>query len=208
MLIGFCLTAAGFVYAIRPDFYGIEEAWPFEAGWFTLLYLGLFILTQCIFLQPRLGRHLAKGERGRPMVLAIIGVSFFAALLSVGALTTLLELPNLWEGILEGMGNGFWYAVVAVWLVWGLVFYYHLRSRDVSSGLAKAIRWLIGGSFLELFAATAVYAWNPHDEDCWCARGSYLGLVFGFTVLCWSFGPGVILLVVREHRRRAPSSGD
>ena len=203
LILGLGATVAGFVYVIWPEVYGLDKEWPFSSVGFTSIFLGLFVLTQWIFLQPRLGRQLARGERGRPMFLSIAGIALFAALVSVGAITTLLELPDLWKEILEELGYAVFAAFGIVWLVWGLVFYYHLRNRDVSSGLARAIRWLIGGSFLELFAATAVFGWNPHGENCYCGRGSYLGLIFGFTALCWSFGPGVFLLVLKEHRRRA-----
>ena len=58
------------------------------------------------------------------------------------------------------------------------------------------------------------FQWNPHDEDCWCARGSWTGLVFGGTVLIWAFGPALIplffrqaQLVRRAGRRKSASAG-
>ncbi len=62
------------------------------------------------------------------------------------------------------------------------------------------IRGLIGGSVLELFVAIPVYA--TRQDDCYCARGSYAGVIFGGTVLVWAFGPGVLFLFAREKERR------
>jgi hypothetical protein len=66
--------------------------------------------------------------------------------------------------------------------------------------VGRVIRGLIAGSVLELFVAVPIYA--TRQDECYCARGSYAGLVFGTTVLLWAFGPGVFLLFVKEKHRR------
>jgi hypothetical protein len=63
----------------------------------------------------------------------------------------------------------------------------------------KIIKGLIGGSILELFVSIPILV--AQEDDCYCAKGSYAGLVFGITVLLWAFGPGVYLLYLREKRR-------
>jgi hypothetical protein len=65
------------------------------------------------------------------------------------------------------------------------------------------INSLITGSIMDLFVAIGVYAWNPQQDDCWCARGAYTGLVLGATVMIWLFGPGIILLFLRRQRERS-----
>ena len=92
--------------------------------------------------------------------------------------------------------------MLAVWAIWAAVFFVYWRSGDRYTQWTRIIRALVAGSFLELFVATGVYVWNPHKEECYCARGSYTGLVFGGTVLLWAFGPGIILLFLRERYRR------
>jgi hypothetical protein len=42
------------------------------------------------------------------------------------------------------------------------------------------------------------------DYGCYCAAGSYTGLVLGGTVPIWAFGPALILLFLREKSHRAP----
>jgi len=58
----------------------------------------------------------------------------------------------------------------------------------------------IAGSLLEVFVSIPVYA--TRQEQCYCARGSYAGLVLGTTALLWAFGPGIFLLFLREKQRR------
>jgi hypothetical protein len=56
----------------------------------------------------------------------------------------------------------------------------------------------MAGSVVEMLVSFVLLIWNPYKEDCTCARGSFWGLTFGATVLFWSFGPGVVLLVMHE----------
>ena len=132
-----------------------------------------------------------------------------AMLLTAGVVTTLLEIPKWWfdddwlpdnELVVLSLFYGI---PLIVWLVWSVVFLIYWRQGDHYTQLGKMIRGLLGGSVLELIAATAVYVWNPQKEDCYCSRGSYTGLVFGGTVALWCFGPGIVLLFMREKYRRA-----
>jgi hypothetical protein len=69
-------------------------------------------------------------------------------------------------------------------------------------------RGLIIGSVLELIVAAGVFIWKTDEDNCWCARGSYTGLVFGATVMIWAFGPGLLFLFLREQAyRRPPPAG-
>ena len=65
------------------------------------------------------------------------------------------------------------------------------------------IRGLIAGSVLEVMVAVPVHVWAARQRDCYCCRGSYTTLVIAGTVLIWAFGPGIILLYMREKYRRA-----
>ena len=76
-------------------------------------------------------------------------------------------------------------------------------------GRSLAPRALLAGTVLELLVSGPAHVWAVRrqsaglfDHDCYCARGSYTGLVFGCTALVWLFGPGVFLLVLRERKRR------
>ena len=58
---------------------------------------------------------------------------------------------------------------------------------------------------MELLVAIPTHAFvYRRDDDCYCVRGSYTGIVFGLTVLLWAFGPGLVLLAWREKQRREP----
>lgn len=171
-------------------------------GVYLTIFLGTLLLTQWMFLRPRRGWKVRMAETSRPMKTAVAAAAFMAMMLSFGLMATMLELlqPEVWEGAIE---DGWMVGIVTIlWILWAITFYIYWRGGDRFAQLRTMIKGLIVGSVLELFVAIGVYVWNPHEEDCWCARGSYTGLVFGATVMIWAFGPGLLLLFLREKQRR------
>jgi hypothetical protein len=165
-----------------------------------LLFLGFILLTQWLFLLPRHHWRVRLAESGRPMRTSVISAALLAALLSMGMGASLLDMSR--TNWMEQIGNlpGFYTIILVLWGFWALVFYLHWRSKDRLSRLNWMLNSLITGTIMDLFVAIGVYAWNPQQDDCWCARGAYTGLVLGATVMIWLFGPGIILLFL--HRQR------
>ena len=172
-----------------------------------LVYVGLFLLTQWLFLRPRRDIAIQLSASGRPMKSAIIGAAFAAMMLTVAWFATLMEIPDWWESMGDTIGLiGFWIAMAVVWVVWAVVFGIYWRQGDRYTQLGRMARGLLVGSTLGLLVAIPVQIVTAHRDDCYCARGSYTGLVFGGTVLLWAFGPGVVLLYLRERRRAIGST--
>jgi hypothetical protein len=114
---------------------------------------------------------------------------------------TLLELIELSDDAIDNE----WVVPVAatvVWIGWAVVFYAYWKKSTRFDQLRTMANRLMVGSVLELFVATGVFVLKPDSENCWCARGSYAGLVFGATVMIWAFGPGLVFLFLREKGYR------
>ena len=174
------------------------------------IYLALFFFTQWLFLCPRHIWKIKLTSGGRHMKQSAIGAGFAVGLLSVGLLYSLLDLfvndifdilslEPCWE-IKTILSYLFLLIPVILWGLWSVIFFVYRRQTVHYNWLGKMIRGLIAGSVLELLVAIPIYV--TREEDCYCARGSYAGLVFGATVLLWAFGPGVFLLFLREKHRR------
>lgn len=221
-----CLAAAaawsglkedGVTIAVTPANWGIllspgadfthGPLWPC-----TVFFAGLLLVMHWLFLRPRRGWQLTLAQTGRPMTSAVIAAAFMAMLLTTGLVVTLLEIPDAWKSLLGSFDNeagglppawyGLWAAMAIVWTLWSVVFFIYWRQGDRYTQYARMIRGLLSGSFLELFTAAAVHAWNPNKNTCYCERGSYTGLVFAIAVILWCFGPGLVLLFLRERQRR------
>ena len=142
---------------------------------------------------------------GRPMKRSAIAATLATALLSVALLYSVLDLFNVafFDDLLStSLFFQFLFLLIPLflWCFWSVVFCIYMRQSDHYTWVGRIIRGLIAGSVLELFVAIPIYA--TRQEECYCARGSYAGLIFGTTVLLWAFGPAVFLLFIREKNRR------
>ncbi len=130
-------------------------------------------------------------------------------------MATLLDFGELWQKwTLPGYGKdnssvsgqdfrALWIIMAAVWAIWAWLVYRYFHSHsDGYTAFSRVFRGLVGGTILELLVAGPVHALHTDPDQCYCARGSYTGLVFGLTAAVWLFGPGVFLLFLRENRRR------
>lgn len=198
----------------------------------VLLVLGLLLLAQWAILRPGRGLARRLAARGRPLRSSVIAAAAMAMLLTVGFATLVLEMTGAWGepapkpsathsfwwemffSLLLGGGGGqpskpdytlvYWWGVMLVlWAVWTWVFWIYWRQGDRYTQTGKMIRALVAGSLLEALVAVPVHIMVTRQDDCYCARGTYVTLVFSGTVLLWAFGPGIILLYMRERYRQA-----
>ena len=195
--------AVPLMFLVELDLYEQDEVYYYLD---VLLYLGVFLVTQWLFLFPRRGWTIQLQQSRRPMLVSIIGAALMAMLLTVGAVATLLEIPNWWEEITPIKNDEFlphlWQIMAWLWCLWAVIFYCYWRKGNRQTQLSRMTRGLIAGSILELIVATPVHIWAVRERDCYFARGSYTGLVFGGTVLLWTLGPDIVLLFIREYQRR------
>jgi len=198
----------GFPVPLLPVLEKTPEPWGYVL--FAVIYLAFFFLAQWVFLCPRRMWKIKMDSAARPMKRSAIAAAFAIALLSIGLLYSALDLladaefgfgpPYFSCGTEFSIGYIFLLIPLALWCFWSVVICIYWRQSDHYTWIGKVVRALIAGSILELFVSIPVYA--THQDDCYCQRGSYTGLVFGSTVLLWAFGPGVFLLFLREKHRR------
>lgn len=211
--VGLYLLFGGVTTQDPHDANGLTGLFAYDIeGWAPVaIYLGIFLITQWLFLMPRGNWRIRLNEQGRPMKLSVVIAALMAAAVSTGLIAALLEIPGWWKPMLYTEGpheaDRRWIGLVilgGLWVAWAIIFFIYWRGGDRYTQFTRMIRGLIGGSVIELIVCVPVHisVLNQKD-DCYCVRGSYTGLILGGTVLCWAFGPGVILLFMREHVRRA-----
>jgi hypothetical protein len=177
----------------------------------ALVVVGLLILAQWVFLRPGRLLPIRLTSHGRPLKSAVIVAAAMAMLLTLGAFALLLELSGVWKRnpSLVDRGQpwmsvgGIWAGMLAVWAIWTALFYRYWRDGDRYTQLGRIVRALIAGSFVEAVVSAPVQAFASKEDDCYCERGSYTTLICAGAVLFWAFGPGIALLFLREHYRRA-----
>ncbi len=173
--------------------------------------LGLLLLAQWVFLLPGSLLPIRLTARSRPLRSAVIVAAAMAMLLTLGAFSLVLELFNLWRPLISPEDYGFaisslggiWAGMIGVWAIWAAILFRYWRDGDRYTQLSRIVRALIAGSVVEAIVAAPVQAIVSRQNDCYCERGSYTTLVCSSVVLFWAFGPGIVLLFLRENYRRA-----
>jgi len=222
LVVGILFTIAGIIWAILPlllsnasDFAGLlgtvliinKLAGESELAYGInfVIVVGLVLLAQWAFLRPGKGWTIRMATVGRPLKTSIFAAGVIAMLLTVGFVALLLELPNWWEGIVGAESYWciicVWIAMLIIWGIWSLIFFVYWRQGDRYTQLGRMIRGLVAGSILETIIAVPVHIWATRQRECYCCRGTYTTLILAATVLIWAFGPGIVLLYMREKCR-------
>lgn len=226
--IAFELLAIGFVMAplFKLSVFAYEPAGllgtPFiivdvdETGYLVhaIAVIGLLVLAQWYFLRPSRLLPIRLTARGRPLKASVIVASAMAMLLTLGAVTLVLELFGVWAPIMfsrdprrtQPMAAQLltvFLAIIVIWGLWMFLFHRYWRDGDRYTQLGRMVRALVAGSVLEAIVAAPAQAYASRQSDCHCERGSYTTLVCSGAVLFWAFGPGIVLLFLRENYRRA-----
>ncbi len=229
LILGLLFTITGLTWTLLPLFedleiFGIDpagllgtpliipgvDAFKMTGGYLInfVLIAGIFLLLQWAFLRPAKGWKAKLTQEGRPLRSSVISAGLMSTLLTIGAISLIMELPNWWEAFMGMDSNAAKYSILygtmfVLWIAWSWIFFIYWRQGDRYTQLGKMIRGLIAGSILEVMIAVPVHVWAARQRDCYCCRGSYTTLILAGTVLIWAFGPGIILLYLREKYRRA-----
>jgi len=178
----------------------------------VVVVVGLLLLSQWVFLLPSRLLPIRLTARGRPLRSAVIVAAGMGMLLTLGAFSLVLELLKLWKPIISPGDHGpawsssmagIWAGMIGVWAVWAALLFRYWRDGDRYTQLSRIVRALVAGSVVEAIVAAPVQAFAARQDDCYCELGSYTTLVCSGAVLFWAFGPGIVLLFLRERYRRA-----
>ena len=169
-----------------------------------VIVIGLVLIAQWAFLRPAHGWTIRVTTIGRPLKTAVLSAAIMAALLTTGLVALVLEIGDWWEPVIEEKWNIFyiWGAMLVVWGAWAWIFFAYWRQGDRYTQMGKMVRGLVTGSILEVLVSVPVHVWAMQQRDCYCCRGTYTTLILAGTVLLWAFGPGIVLLYMREKYRQ------
>jgi hypothetical protein len=172
-----------------------------DSTWITLVSFFVMVGTQLLLLFGVGTRHLTEKLSSRRLLIPVIVLSFMMTVLTFGLAASLGELfESQW--ILDNFFDRAWSLVFigVSWLVWSVVFFRHLKGSPRHEIFRRS--WVV--SFV--FSVVALLITVPNHiyvmtERSGCLTGMFtrFGVFLAAYVLVWAFGPGIILLFLRER---------
>ena len=111
--------------------YSAEKLYPFESiicVAATIIYLGLFIFTQWLFLSSKKHWRVKTQKTGRPMKKAVIGVAFATSLLSIAFIFSICDLIS--DKLLNSPNFFLLSVPIVLWILWSIIFTVYFYQSD------------------------------------------------------------------------------
>jgi len=188
----------------------LEDFGEFYVGLFTIVEPGVLIAwaiilailaaQACLLIVPVRIKHQWPKKRRGFWFPAIIAAMLYTVLLFFAAISV---MAAAWGD--EVSEPVFWILVGILplnWIGWSVAFCLFSRSMEPESFIRRLMRWLIGGSILELLIAVPSHIIVRHRDVC-CAHGlTAAGLTTGLAVIFFAFGPGLYFLYADRIRSK------
>lgn len=172
------------------------EGWPF---W---IFCGVMVLSQVLLLAVPIRITKERPIPRRSIWATAIAAATLFSLVVVGI--TISAGAALWGDDIEGVGVGLsCLFVLFSWVLWAWVFRGFAQATDPHAYVRRLMKWLLGGSILELLVAVPSHIVVRHKDVC-CAHGlTAIGIATGLVVILMSFGPGIYFLYAQRIRSKS-----
>ena len=158
------------------------------------------VLSQALFLFATGTVNLCRPVR-RPRLLAPLAMAaLLMTLLVFGGAMALAELFEL--DSFEPPAFVMWAVIVLIWLVWAAAFYLTYGQQERFHALRRLVTAVIAGSLVELLVSIPAHLIVSRRPGCFVGLGTSIGLTCGVLVMLWAFGPGIVILFLRDRYGR------
>ncbi|MHC4232669.1 MAG: hypothetical protein ACYSO7_10710 [Planctomycetota bacterium] len=190
----------------------LDDFGEFYVGLFTIaepavlvgwaIILGILAAQASLLIVPVRIKHQRPKKRRGIWWTAIVAALLYTALLFMLAMSV---MAVIWK---DDPNMIFFWVVIGIlplnWIGWSVAFCLFSRSMEPESFIRRLMRWLIGGSILELLVAVPSHIIVRHRDVC-CAHGlTAAGLTTGLAVIFFAFGPGLYFLYADRIRGKQP----
>jgi len=160
--------------------------------WLCVVPIAALLVGQAALLLLSVDTSFRKAKPRAHIAVSVIAGSMLFALLAIAIVLCVgfavrgdkFQLADSELGLF-----GIW---LALWLAWGIVFYFYFRNSSNAAG--RVVSWLLKGSVLELLIAVPCHVIVRRRDECSAPAFTSFGIVTGVAVMLLSFGPSVLLL--------------
>ena len=166
--------------------------------WYAWVVVAVMTLAQWALLRVPVAMASGRPVARRSIWSTVLASAFMMSLLVLTAVASIYETATRTPGIRLDV------AVAIGLLSWGgWAFYFHrVTSRLPAPEQVKKLRkHLWSGSVLELLIAIPTHIVARHRDYCCAGFMTFLGLICGFAVMLFAFGPALYFLFVDRWKR-------
>ncbi len=178
---------------------------------FKMHLLAFMVICQLLFVLGAGTIELCRPIKRRRLLAPILVAGLMMALLSAALAVASWELFYLEHTVGALIGRdfigrdllpGIVFPIIFLfsWIVWGLLFYVYTHRLERFTVLVRLTTAVLAGSLVELLAAVPAHIIVRQRPGCLVGLLTMIGIVAGIYVMLWSFGPGIILLFLRDRR--------
>ena len=203
LILAFFTVPAGMVSMADEKFSTVVSIYAEWSYWAWLLIMGLCQAALLLVPVRLAGRRPVSRRSLWPAVLVS---GLMMGLLGLGAIFALWELfftidhPRTSQAMWGAVGAG-----VLIWAGWSVLFMRLGRTQTPDDWVARLSRSVLKGSILELLVAVPAHILVRRREQCCAGAMTFVGLVAGFSVMLFSFGPAVFFLFAERWKRLHPA---
>jgi len=197
-----CVLLGGYIFLVL--FLGMFGLRSLNDSEWAIFILYPFLILVCTHLLILFGvgiSNTASSLTYRRLMIPAIVLSFMMSILTLGLSFTLRELIENELFFSSLFGKRLVYGLILVsWVAWSVVFFRHLKG----SPRYKIFRstWLIsmfsGVAALLITLPAHIYVVTERS-GCLVGMFTRFGVFLSIYVLVWAFGPGIIVLFLRER---------
>ncbi len=168
--------------------------------WVPLWLLIVAVVAQILFIFGSGTTKLCEPIHPRRLLIPVIVASLAMTVLVAGMFLALFELADL-------SGNDwftyvFWGGIGMSWIGWGIVFFIWQRRKERYKVIRNLIYPLLAGSLIELMVSIPSHIIVSRRPGCFVGIATTIAIACGVGVMLWAFGPGIILLFLKERRKK------
>jgi len=156
----------------------------------------LIVACQAVFLLTAGTVNLCKPIRGWRLCFPLVCAAFMMTMLVAGLWLAVGELLR-WHKA-DWFVRAFWVAVAWNWVFWLVMFAIFISKSSRYDAVRRLTTSIICGSLLELLVSIPAHLIVSRRGGCFAGMHTGLGIIAGILVLLWAFGPGIILLFLRD----------
>ena len=166
-----------------------------------MLVIAITFASQALFIFSAGAKNLCQPVRRRRLIIPFIMFIFLMSILAMGVIFSIDELLYLYR---YGRSREIIALAIIIlsWILWGFVFFVRYKNYERYKILKRLVTVMIAGSLLELLVAIPSHIIVSKRPGCFAGLGTGLSILCGVALMLWSFGPGIILLFLRNKYQK------